>query len=120
MMDFKKILVTGGSGFIGSHVAENLLKRGAASICIYDIDTSLAEKLFSKDNRVEIVRGDICDEKTVRECVKECDAIIHMAALLGVERTAEIRLCGTHVFNIISPSFREGPLLVKRTIKKFI
>lgn len=95
---YKKVLVTGGAGFIGSHVAEFLLARGDDVVIVDELndyyDVSLKEnnlKILSNKyggvgNRIAIYRGDICDEKFMSEVFeKECpEWICHMAARAGV------------------------------------
>lgn len=76
-----KILVTGGSGFIGSYVVENLLAR-EKDVIILDIKKSL----FS-DERLRYKEGSITDETLVDRLVSECDGVIHLGGLLGTSET---------------------------------
>ncbi|MFH0830240.1 MAG: NAD-dependent epimerase/dehydratase family protein [Candidatus Aenigmatarchaeota archaeon] len=87
-----RVLVTGGSGFIGSHVVEELLSNGVKGVIIYDRDVSLAKKLFSGNGRVEIILGNILDKAALEEAVGRSDAVIHLAAVLGVESTEKMPL----------------------------
>jgi len=94
---YKKVLVTGGAGFIGSHVAEYLLARGDDVVIIdemneyYDVSIKESNLKLLKDNypeegRVSIYRGDICDRKLL-ESIFETENIkwiCHMAARAGV------------------------------------
>ena len=86
---FKKILVTGADGFIGSHVVEALTSRG------YSVRAMTLYNSFSKNgwledvgertkNKIEIVSGDVRDFSFMEEAVDGCDAIIHLAALIAI------------------------------------
>jgi len=73
-----KIGITGGSGFIGSHVAESLKKQHDVSI--FDLNEP-------KTEGVEFVKGDILDLESVKKSLKNCEVVIHLAAFLGVGRS---------------------------------
>ena len=77
----KKILITGGSGFIGNHVAQVLLKQGL-EVKIYDLKPSSLSK-------IESVQGDILDEVQLEQAAYGCDAIVHLAAQISVPRSIE-------------------------------
>lgn len=77
----KKILVTGGSGFIGSYVIENLLGKGK---CIINLDIN---KPLVIDECVQYKEGSITNEPLVEKLVEECDGIIHLGGLLGTSET---------------------------------
>ena len=77
----KKILITGGSGFIGKNVAQVLLKQGL-EVKIYDLKPSSLSK-------VESVQGDILDEVQLEQAAHGCDAIVHLAAQISVPRSIE-------------------------------
>ena len=77
----KKILITGGAGFIGNHVAQVLLKQGL-EVKIYDLKPSSLSK-------VESVQGDILDEVQLEQAAHGCDAIVHLAAQISVPRSIE-------------------------------
>ena len=85
----KKILVTGGGGFIGSHLVETLIKDGYSvkTIVPYNPDNSWGwidsfEPNIKKN--LEIVSGDICDQNLVSKLVKNVDVIFHLAALISI------------------------------------
>lgn len=84
-----KILVTGADGFIGSHLTEELVRRGYSvrAFVFYNsfntwgwLDTLPASIL----SQVEILQGDIRDPNGVREAVNGCDAVFHLAALIAI------------------------------------
>jgi UDP-glucose 4-epimerase len=78
-VDGKTFLITGGSGFIGSHVVDRLLDGGAATVRVFD-------KLVNHDNlrgdaRVEVIEGDVTDVAAVRRAIDGTDGVFHMAVL---------------------------------------
>ena len=77
----KKVLITGGAGFIGNHVAQVLLMQGL-EVKIYDLKSSSLSK-------VESVQGDILDEVQLEQAAHGCDAIVHLAAQISVPRSIE-------------------------------
>lgn len=87
--DGKKVLVTGSEGFIGSHLTEELVKKGynVKAFTLYNsfnnwgwLDT------LPKDimNNVEVFQGDVRDPNGVKEALKGCDAVFHLAALIAI------------------------------------
>lgn len=85
----KKILVTGADGFIGSHLTEELVKQGyevKAFVCYNSFNTWGWLDTLSKEtmDSIEIFQGDIRDPHGVKEAVKGCDAIFHLAALIAI------------------------------------
>tara|TARA_Y100000816_G_C26104322_1_gene586239 strand:- start:2670 stop:3680 length:1011 start_codon:yes stop_codon:yes gene_type:complete len=83
---FKKVLVTGGAGCIGIQVCNELLKQGI-NVVLFDLfeQINVTKNNINKD--IEIYYGSILDESSLREAIRGCDAIIHLAAYLGVRRT---------------------------------
>jgi UDP-glucose 4-epimerase len=76
-----KVLVTGGSGFIGSHVVDRLHAAGHEPR-IFDLVSSP----HHSPDEVETVLGDLCDPDAVRGAVADCDAVLHLAALADVDQ----------------------------------
>lgn len=81
-----KALVTGGAGFIGSHVVDRLLADGHKVIVLDDFSTGHKENL-AYDARLEVVEGDIRDFDTVNECMQGVDWVFHKAAVASVPKT---------------------------------
>lgn len=80
-------LITGGAGFIGSHIARRLVKEGK-SVRIFDnFSTGKWENLEGIRNDVDVVEGDLRDEDAVRRAVKGCGVVFHEAALASVPRS---------------------------------
>ena len=82
-----KYLVTGGAGFIGSHIAEALVARGDAVRVLDDLSTGKLENLAGIAGRFELVEGDIRDLPTCRRAVEGVAAVFHQAALASVARS---------------------------------
>ncbi len=90
------ILVTGGAGFIGSHLCEALLARGERVRVLDDLSTGRRENL---PPGADLVVGDVADLATVREAASGVDAIVHLAAIASVQRCTEDWL-GAHRVNL--------------------
>ncbi len=84
-----KCLVTGGAGFIGSHIAEALIKRGD-SVRIFDnMSTGRPETILSFGNKIDFVRGDLREKRDLEKAVAQIDVIFHQAALRSVPRSID-------------------------------
>ena len=81
-----KALVTGGAGFIGSHIVERLLQDGHEVIVLDDLSTGHRENL-AENKKLEIVEGDIRDFTTVNNCMQGVDWVFHKAAVASVPKT---------------------------------
>ncbi len=79
-----KYLITGGAGFIGSHLAENLIARGDQVIVCDNFSTGLANNLINIKDKIKLERGNILDKALIDRLVAECDFVVHLAAALGV------------------------------------
>lgn len=84
-------LVTGGSGFIGSHLVEALLARGDSVIVLDNLSTGRISNLNSVicHPRLRFVHGSILDELMVDELAHQCDVVIHLAGAVGVKLIVE-------------------------------
>lgn len=82
-----RVLITGGAGFIGSHLGELFLAKGESVTILDDLSTgSLNNIKHLKSNpRFQIVIGSILEEKLVDKFVEQCDVVFHLAAAVGVE-----------------------------------
>ena len=88
-MKFSRVLVTGGAGFIGSHIVDALIGRDLEVGVLDDFATGEMSNLPIDSPRLRIHRGDIRDEAFVKQAVKGYDAIVHEAALVSVTRSIE-------------------------------
>ena len=84
-----RILVTGGAGFIGSHVVELLHKKGF-KVRAFDLSDEINAFKFPDD--VETYSGSILDNNDISNAMKDCDYVMHLAAMIGVKRTETKRL----------------------------
>jgi len=79
-----KYLITGGAGFIGSHLTEALVTRGDHVIILDNFFTSSIANLTQVKEKIDLVEGSILDQKLLDRLVSESDYIVHLAAALGV------------------------------------
>ena len=77
-----KILITGGAGFIGSHLTEYLSKK--YHVVVID-NLSHGNKIKNKNQKIKLVKGDIRDAELINHYSKNCKTIFHLAAVLGVD-----------------------------------
>lgn len=86
-MSKRLVLVTGGAGFIGSHVVDRFLEEGYSVRVLDDLSTGSLENLESRDIDVRI--GSVTDEETVGQAIKGVDVVVHMAAARAVGMSIE-------------------------------
>jgi UDP-glucose 4-epimerase len=85
-----RVLVTGGLGFIGSHIVESLLEAGATHVRILDNYRSGSEQnIAAVSDRVDVVRGDILNVEDLRAALRGVDWVSHMAAQLEITRAID-------------------------------
>ena len=84
-----RYLVTGGAGFIGSHIAEALVERGAEVRVLDNLSTGKRENLAAIAGEFEFLEGDIRDFETCRRAVEGVGTVFHEAALASVARSVE-------------------------------
>lgn len=84
-------LITGGAGFIGSHLTDALIARGDSAIVLDDLSTGSRENIADAlaSGQAEFVEGSVCDGKLVDECMERTDACFHLAAAVGVKLIVE-------------------------------
>ena len=82
-----KVLVTGGAGFIGSHLCEALLKRGDEAAVLDDLSTGSFRNIehLAGEQGFRAVIDSVLNEDIVNELVRECDTVVHLAAAVGVQ-----------------------------------
>ena len=79
-----KYLVTGGAGFIGSHLCEALILRGDQVVVLDNLSTGSDVNLGTVREKIELVVGDILDRELIDKLVAQSDYVVHLAAALGV------------------------------------
>jgi UDP-glucose 4-epimerase len=84
-----RVFITGGAGFIGSHLADALVARGDAVAILDNMSTGSASNIAHLEGKVEIIKGDIRDVATVEKAMANADLVLHMAAALGVNTILE-------------------------------
>lgn len=111
-------LITGGAGFIGSHIVEALLRRGDRVRVFDNLSTGRRANLTAVADRIEFVTGDVCDSGQVAAAVHGVDCVFHQAAIASVPRSVEHPLethaaCVTGTLNVLDQARRAG---VKRVV----
>ena len=101
--------VTGGCGFIGSHVVDALVARGDSVIVLDDLSSGTVDNL---NGQARFITGSILDTSVVDNAVREVDCVIHLAAWAQVPRSIEDPL-GTHQVNVV------GTLNVLEAVRRF-
>src|SRR3954470_8963632 len=101
-MPNRRALVTGGGGFIGSHIAERLMRDGHAVRVLDNFSTGRRSNLAPFANDIELIEGDLRSHERVAAAVKGCEVIFHEGALPSVPRsvqdpltTQEVNVTGT-------------------------
>jgi UDP-glucose 4-epimerase len=86
-----KLLITGGAGFIGSHLAERLIEMGHLVIALDDLSTGTSSNIaqLEKNPSFEFIKGSMLDEKLIETLMSRVDGCIHLGAALGVQRILE-------------------------------
>jgi nucleoside-diphosphate-sugar epimerase len=114
----KLYLVTGGAGFIGSHIVEALVKRGDRVRVLDNLSTGHRRNLAHLEERIEFIKGDIRDYETTRRAMEGVGIVFHEAAIPSVPRSVsepqlnhEVNITGT--FNLLRAARDAG---VKRVV----
>ncbi|MBT8358781.1 MAG: SDR family oxidoreductase [Deltaproteobacteria bacterium] len=89
MAKLNKVLVTGGAGFIGSHLVDALLSDGCQVVVLDNLSTGRLSNLKHIIDKISFHKGDICDKESLNKAVKGCDTIFHQAAVVSVPQTIE-------------------------------
>jgi UDP-glucose 4-epimerase len=82
-----RYLVTGGAGFIGSNIVDELVRRGHSIVVLDDLSTGNERNLSQAAGQVEFRRGSICNFDFLAECARGADYVIHLAARTSVPRS---------------------------------
>jgi UDP-glucose 4-epimerase len=116
--NFKKVIVTGGAGCIGIPLSKHLSERGV-EVVLFDLHEQINAVKDYIDPKIHVFSGSILDNSAIREAMIGCDAVVHLAAHLGVKRTEvnklrclDINIDGTK--KVLDASIANGG------IKKFI
>jgi UDP-glucose 4-epimerase len=106
-------LVTGGAGFIGSHLVESLSRQGRRVRVLDDLSTGLRANLDHIHPAPEIIEGDVADAAEVQRAIAGVDVVFHLAALASVQRSVEApadthRVCATGTLTVLDAARRAG------------
>ena len=116
-----KYLVTGGAGFIGSHLTEQLISRGDQVVILDNLSTGLSENLSTIKSKVEFEQGNILDKALIEKLVSNSDYVVHLAAALGVFNivnkpleSLKSNLQGTEIVLEVANKYKK-PILIAST-----
>lgn len=116
----QKALITGGAGFIGSHLSEQLLKRGWDVTIVDDLSTGRSTNIehLTDHPRFHIAIDTIANETVMDRLISECDTVFHLAAAVGVQlivhdavRTIETNITGSEMVLRIANRYRKKVLI---------
>lgn len=109
----RTFLVTGGAGFIGSHIATALVERGDRVRVLDNLSTGFEANMAAFRDRIEFIRGDVTDAQVVNQAVQGVDCVFHEAALASVPASVDRPLdshaaCATGVVTVLDAARRAG------------
>ena len=84
-----KVFITGGAGFIGSHLCDALIAEGKEVTILDNLSTGSKKNIAHLEGKIQVVHGDLRDQRLVESLVENCDLVLHMAAALGVDNILE-------------------------------
>ena len=84
-----KVFITGGAGFIGSHLCDALVARGDEVSILDNLSTGSKDNIAHLDGKIKVSQGDIRDQSLVESLVADSELVLHMAAALGVDNILE-------------------------------
>lgn len=115
----KKALITGGAGFLGSHLCDLLTSRGIEVVVLDNFSTGLMQNLSTSNSTgfLSVINGDCRDPLIVEKAIQNCDTVFHLAAQVGVDRviaspldTIEINTASTKI--VAEACLRKNCLLI--------
>ena len=106
-----RAFITGGAGFIGSHLADALIARGDSVTILDNMSTGSAENIAHLQGKIEVHEGDIRDKSLVEKLVEQSDIVFHMAAALGVKNIME------HTLESIDRNFNGSEIVLHAATK---
>jgi UDP-glucose 4-epimerase len=106
-----RAFITGGAGFIGSHLADALIARGDSVTILDNMSTGSLKNLSGVIEKVEFVEGDIRNQDLVEKLTQKADVVLHMAAALGVQTIMH------HTVDSVSTNFTGSEVVMNAALK---
>jgi UDP-glucose 4-epimerase len=106
-----RAFITGGAGFIGSHLADALIARGDSVTILDNLSTGSKKNIAHLEGKITVHEGDIRDKELVDKLVAESDVVFHMAAALGVKNIME------HTIESIDRNFNGSEVVLHAATK---
>ncbi len=108
-----RCLVTGGAGFIGSHLVDALLANGETVRVLDDLSYGNRANLTQAAHRIELIHGSVADADVVRKAVADCEVVYHLAAIASVTKSVETPIlshdiCATGTLQVLDAARRCG------------
>lgn len=106
-----RVFITGGAGFIGSHLCDALINRGDEVVILDNLSTGSSNNIAHLKGKIEVVEGDIRDQGLVESLSANSDLVLHMAAALGVDNILE------NPIESISTNFYGSEVVINAALK---
>ena len=106
-----RVFITGGAGFIGSHLCDALVVEGKEVTILDNLSTGSKKNIAHLEGKIKVFQGDIRDQKLVESLVAESDLVLHMAAALGVDNILE------NPIESISTNFYGSEIVLNASVK---
>jgi UDP-glucose 4-epimerase len=106
-----RVFITGGAGFIGSHLCDALISKGDEVTILDNLSTGSHENIAHLKGKIEVIQGDIRDKALVESLVDNSELVLHMAAALGVDNILE------NPVESISTNFYGSEIVLGATLK---
>jgi UDP-glucose 4-epimerase len=106
-----RVFITGGAGFIGSHLCDALVAEGKEVTILDNLSTGSKKNIAHLEGKIKVFQGDIRDQKLVESLVAESDLVLHMAAALGVDNILE------NPIESISTNFYGSEIVLNASVK---
>jgi len=106
-----RVLITGGAGFIGSHLCDALVSEGKEVTILDNLSSGSKKNIEHLEGKIKLIQGDIRDQKLVDSLVAENNLILHMAAAVGVDKILEKPI------ESVSTNFYGSEIVLKSAVK---